>query len=105
MRTIKAIPAHRATPSGAKSGAFSLHSAPLAQKLTFSDRNNFTPSEFAGLLKERFGILVSERWVQRRCQCGQIVTIRLPHFGRRLIPATEAARFAATLSQTTEASA
>lgn len=99
MRAIKDNPAPRATPSGVNSGAFSAHSAPLAQKLTFSAAGNHSPSEFAGLLKEKFGILVSVRWVQKRCESGDIATIRVLYFGRRLIPASEAARFAASLEK------
>jgi hypothetical protein len=101
MRAIKDNPAPRANPSTGKSAVFAVLSAPLAQKLTFTSAGNHSPSEFAGLLREKFGILVSVRWVQMRCQRGEIATIRVPYFGRRLIPATEAARFAASFEKTT----
>lgn len=101
MRAIKGQFPLRATPTGGKNAAGFVNSGPLAQKLSFKPADTYSPSEFAGLLKERFGILVTVRWVQRRCEKGQIQTVRVPYFGRRLIPGSEAVRFAASLEQTT----
>lgn len=98
MRAIKqSAPASASFPA-AIFGQKTAQNSPLAR--------NMTPSEFAGHLREVHGILVSERWVQRKCRVGLIAVIRVPHYGRQLIPASEAARFAASIAApTTEAAA
>jgi hypothetical protein len=97
MGASKPISPAYATPQAVKLQPFQARdlnrAAPEPQK-------NLSPSEFAGLLREQFGVLVSLRWVHFRCRSGHITTIRVPHFGRRLIPATEAARFAASIAAT-----
>ena len=101
-----------ATSHGTNFKAISPAAAHLAQNLTRAaapapkrTARNLSPSEFVGHLREEFGILVSLRWVHLRCRAGQISTITVPHYGRRLIPASEAARFAASITATTEARA
>ena len=101
MLAIKESFAPCANPSAGKNAAILANSGPLAQKLSFKPADTYSPSEFVGLLKERFGIIVSVRWVQRRCELGQIKTVKIPYFARRLIPGAEAVRFADSLQQTT----
>ena len=102
MGAIKQSAPFSASPSAGFSAGKSASNPPLARDVT---ARPLSPSEFAGLLRESHGIAVSERWVQRQCALGRIAFIRLPYYARRLIPASEAARFAACVAQacTTEA--
>lgn len=99
MGAIKQNAPASASPSAAFFGQAAPENTLLARGLTRSPAPRpLSPSEFAGLLREVHGIGVSERWVQRQCALGRIAFVRLPYYGRRLIPATEAARFASALA-------